>query len=294
MKAPQMPTLTKKRALYLAVGVGALAAVSATAAFASGFVADRQQDHVKAAVAKEFPNTTITSVDCRTGPAGLCEVIAGRNVFYVTKNVDFAIVGAVLDLENKVDRTDERIRQLAAVATTESRIAGGGVERQAPGAAAPAQAVPAPGNGAKIDLAQLAALSKDGAIIHNPGAPLKLTVFTDLNCGYCKQLHDQLKTVTDIEVTEYVMSYLGADSGEKAKLALCARDRVKGVDAIYTGGEVVTSGDCKAAEAAVAANTQFGHANGINGTPFLIRADGVTQSGWLPLDQLRTFLQGAK
>ena len=87
---------------------------------------------------------------------------------------------------------------------------------------------------------------------------------------------------------------MAPDSADKAKLALCSKDRSKGVDAIYGGGEVVTSGDCAAAERAVAANTEFARQNNITGTPTIIRADGTSNSGWMPTAELRAFLGGAK
>ena len=88
-------------------------------AVASGFGTS-----LKDKVQKEFPNTPITSADCDKGPANLCEVVAGSNVFYVTRDAKFAFVGAVLDLENKVDVTDVRLRELAAVGQAEARIRG--------------------------------------------------------------------------------------------------------------------------------------------------------------------------
>ena len=280
-------SLQSRRAKILA-GVSGLAALAvigvATVAVASGFGTS-----LKDKVQKEFPNTPITSADCDKGPANLCEVVAGSNVFYVTRDAKFAFVGAVLDLENKVDVTDVRLRELAAVGQAEARIRG--AAPAAPGAPGvqPASAPAAPADSPIIRVT----LPKANAVVHNPGAPLKMTIFTDLNCGFCKRLHDDLKNVRDIEVTEYPIAFMGPDSPEKAKLALCAKDRVAGIDAIYSGGEVVTSGDCAAAEAAVAANVEFARQNGINGTPMIVRADGRTNSGWMPVNELRAFLGGA-
>ena len=115
-------SLQSRRAKILA-GVSGLAALAvvgvATVAVASGFGTS-----LKDKVQKEFPNTPITSADCDKGPANLCEVVAGSNVFYVTRDAKFAFVGAVLDLENKVDVTDVRLRELAAVGQAEARIRG--------------------------------------------------------------------------------------------------------------------------------------------------------------------------
>lgn len=239
-------------------------------------------------VSQQFPNTKISSTNCDIGVSGLCEVVAGPNVFYVTKDAKHAFVGALVDLDKKVDLTDKRLRELAAVNNVEGRIAGqpspGG---QAAGAAQPAGRPSAPA--AKLNVT----LPRDNAIVHNPGAPIKLTIFTDLNCGYCHKLWEDLKTATDIEVTEYPVAFLAADSRDKAKLALCAPDRVKAVAAIYGGGELTAPGDCTSADKAVMANTDFAQKHDITGTPTLVRADGARISGWKPLAEVRSFAKGA-
>lgn len=284
----KLPKVTLKKPQIIALGVSATAI--ATLAGFSGY----ETLSMKSKLKKAFPQTEITSVDCGAGPGPLCEVVAGTNVFYTTRNVKFAMVGSVLDLGRKVDLTDERLRQLAAMQEGEARIAGNtGAGAQAPNPSAMrAGQQEQQANGIKIDMAKLAALPKANAIVHNPGAALKVTVFSDFNCGFCQRLAADLKNVTDIEVTEYPVAILGNDSLEKAKLSLCATDRVAAQNAILTGGEVKVSGDCSAAEAAVRANTDFFHASNMQGTPVIIRADGQVNEGWMPQNELRAFIGG--
>lgn len=236
-----------------------------------------------------FPNTKIGGVDCTHAPAGLCEVQAGKNVFYMSKDARFAFVGSVLDLKEKVDLTDKRLREISAVSAAEDRIAG------APAAAPTLPTTPAAAPQAPSQPQVLRVdLPRSNAVVHNAGAPLKMAVFTDLNCGFCRKLHEELAAASDIEVTEYPMGFLAADSAEKAKLALCSQDRAKAADSIYQGGQVSTPKDCDAAAKAVEANTAFGRQHNIGGTPTIVRADGAVHSGWMPVDQLRAWLkQGA-
>jgi thiol:disulfide interchange protein DsbC len=266
-------------AAVAAVGVGVV--LAGTPTFQGSKLKEAVQDH--------FPNTPISSVTCKNGPAGLCEVVAGANIFYVTPDAKFALVGSVLDLDKKLDLTDQRLRQLAAIGQAEAKIKGQGPQT-APGPQAQAAPAAKPAESAILRVT----LPKSNAVIHNLGAPLKMTIFTDLNCSYCKRLHEDLKSQRDIEVTEYPIAFLAADSAQKAKLALCAKDRVAGVDALYSGGEVVTSGDCAAAQKALDANIAFAHQNNINGTPMIVRPDGVTNSGWLPTAELRAFLSASQ
>jgi thiol:disulfide interchange protein DsbC len=278
---PSKRTMLIGGASAIAVAVVATAALAASPLF-GGDLKSKMQAH--------FPNTPITSVDCG-GPAGLCEVVAGANVFYASRDGRFAVVGSVLDLNEKIDLTDQRLRQLAAVGDAESRIQGGRPAGPGAQAAAPSPGAAGPGGSQAPGPVIRVNLPAANAIVHNPGARLKMTVFTDMNCGFCRRLHDDLKGITDIEITEYPIAFLGEDSRQKAKLALCAQDKAQAVDAIYRGGEVRTSGDCAAAEAALDANIDFARQNNINGTPMIIRADGTSNSGWMPVNELRAFLQ---
>jgi len=263
------------------VGVLALSAVTGAVGIAYASGAPGLQKKLQ----KAFPNTTITSVDCRQ-PTRLCEVTAGPNVFYASKDGRYAFVGAVLDVKDRIDLTDKRIKELAAVDNVAGKI--GGRPSAPPNAPAPQD----PGQALPPSVIKVT-LPKTNAIIHHPGAPLKLTAFTDINCGYCKMMFDALRAAPDIELTEYPMEMLNPDSGVKAKLALCAEDRAKSVEALYQGGQVRVSGDCAKAAQMVAQNTAFGRQNGIDGTPTLVRSDGAANPGFMPVDKLRAWLKEA-
>ena len=206
----------------------------------------------------------------------------------------YAIVGSVLDLKDRVDLTDRRVKELGQLDAVASRLGDAG-----PPATADAQAQGAPPQGAQAQAAPALGpikvnLPKDNGIVHHPGAPLKVSVVTDLNCGYCRMLMEALKTAPDIELTEYPIQLLRPDSLDKAKLALCAKDREATANNIYFGGDLKVAGDCAKAEAAVQANTAFARAHGISGTPALIRADGSVHAGFMPVDQLRAWIKGGQ
>lgn len=232
---------------------------------------------IKKKIAGQFPKTTVTSVSCKTA-IGLCEVVMGKNLLYATKDARYVVVGAVLDLEARKDLTDQRLKELAAVDSATAKLTGGQVVREA-----------APG--ARIEKVTVT-LPKENAVVHNPGAPLKMTVFGDYACGYCHQLFAQLAGRSNIEITEYPIAILGAQSAERARLVMCSEDRVAASEAAYAGGTIKTKGDCSRFDAVVAQNTSFAQKNGINGTPAIIRADGTVNAGFLPIAELVRFLEG--
>lgn len=274
---------TKGRLLAGATALAASVAIGA-AGYGLAARADARPQGLVKVLEKHFPKTSIDQVRCDIGVAGLCEVVTGRNVFYAARDGRYAFVGSLLDLTEKVDLTDQRIRELAAVSAATDKIKGGGGRQDALTAQAPA---------APPDKLQVS-LGADSAIVHNAGARLKLTVFSDLNCSYCRRLFEELRGAPDIEVTEYPIAILGADSAEKAKMALCASDRAKAAAALYFGGDVEVPESCRDGEARLAKNMAFAQANSIAGTPALVRADGTVSRGWMPLADLRTWLSEAR
>lgn len=277
------------------VGLGAAAlAAAAAATIALGGVLrapPSRETHLAATLAKSLPGTKVSGVDCTAAaaPRGLCEFVAGRNVFYATPDGRFVVIGHVLDLRKKVDLTERRAHEVAAVATAEDQISGrvalAGADRPAgPGGPARAQ----PPQVLKVDL------PLENAVVHNPGGPLKMTVFTDFNCHFCRQLFEGLKGNKEIEVTEYPIAFLTPDSATKARAVLCAADRQAASEALYAGRVLTSAGDCAEGARRLQQNLDYAQAHGISGTPMIVRADGATNPGWMPPEQLMAWLRASR
>jgi thiol:disulfide interchange protein DsbC len=249
-------------------------ALSGVVIAGAGMASSSTKD-LQAGLQSQFPKTRITQVDCKTVVSGLCEVTAGRNLFYASRDGRYVVVGSVLDLDKKVDLTDERLRQLAAVDGATGKLAD----------SSPAPA--AVGDVRKINVD----LPLANAIVHNPGAPLKVKVFSDFSCGYCRAFFTQLAADQGIEVTEYPIAVLGEDSRKKAIQVLCARDRRSASDAAYAGKPLVSAANCRDADAAVEQNTSFARAHGVLGTPTIVRADGGVNPGYLDPTALKAFAE---
>ena len=262
-------TRTGTAILGVSIAIAAVAVIASAAALAdpkSG-LQQRLQTH--------FPKTRITGVDCKSVISGLCEVTAGSNLFYASRDGRYVVVGSVLDLEKKVDLTDERLRQLAAVDGATRSI--GGTVTPPPASVPPSRI--------SVDL------PLGNAIVHHPGAPIKVKVFSDFSCGYCRAFFSQLAASSEIEITEYPIAVLGEESRLKAKSVLCAADRVAASDATYAGRTVQGAGGCTGAEKAIDDNTRFARAHGIVGTPTIVRADGAMNPGYLDPAALKTFAE---
>lgn len=288
------PDRRRKSANRLGIGVATLTlAALATAALAGVLGGETHQEaRLRAALAKTLPGTKVSAVDCgpQAAPKGLCEFVAGRNVFYASPDGRFVVIGQVLDLAKKIDLTERRRRDVGALASAEEVIAGrspAGEVLGGQGAAGPPPR-PAPPLVLRVDL------PVENAIVHNRGARLKMAVFTDFNCHFCRQLFADLKAQKDIEVTEYPIAFLGPDSASKAKIALCAADRQAAASALYDRGEVKGGAECAEGARRLQQNSEFAQSHGITGTPTIVRPDGATNPGWMPPDKLTAWLAGVR
>lgn len=264
-------------------GMGAVA-LAGFAALLTGSAAAPEGDLVKAALAKRLPKTQVTSVDC-SKVDGLCEVVAGSNLFYVDKSARFLVIGRVYDMQTRQDLTAARL-----LALNPDMLVGGAAKANA---AADAPEPAAPGASARVTQAaspqrlDLSKLSSKGAIVWGSG-PRTVTVFSDFNCGYCRALSQSLETM-NVRVIERPISVLG--SREVADLVLCARDKHAAVRAAYAQDEIRTGPKCDTS--GLDENEAFARAHGLNGTPVIVRSDGAVIEGFKPKPQLEAWLKGA-
>jgi thiol:disulfide interchange protein DsbC len=132
-------------------------------------------------------------------------------------------------------------------------------------------------------------LPPENMIVHNAGASTVLYVVVDYNCSYCRRLYSEM-SLMDIEVREIPVSYLSPDSGVKAAAVLCSDDPEALSASFLTGNVGAQITTCSEGVSKVEQNTQWAQDSGIGGTPFMIRPDGQTHSGYLPADRVLAFI----
>jgi thiol:disulfide interchange protein DsbC len=193
--------------------------------------------------------------DVKPSPvAGLYEIRSGAEVGYVSVDGKFYVDGDVFDMQSKKNLTEVR-RQ-------EGRL-------------------------------ELLAKVRDGdAIIFAPAGKPKhtLTVFTDVDCTYCRRLHQDIGELNRLGIrVRYVMyprGGPGTEAWKKAEAVWCSADRK---DALTRAkrGEAVKAGRC---ETPVAAQYALGQQLGIRGTPGIFTEQGEYLAGYLPAAQLAEYL----
>lgn len=143
----------------------------------------------------------------------------------------------------------------------------------------------------KVDVSKIPL--DDAIVLGQATATKKVIVFTDPDCPYCRQLHEIMKQVvakhTDVSFA-LIMNPLPMhkDSPKKAQTILCTKS-VAILDDAFSGKAVPEpAATCTAA--AVERSTALARSLEFNGTPTLVRDDGIVLSGFLPEDKLMDWI----
>lgn len=211
---------------------------------------------VRAAILSIVPKAKIDSIADATLP-GFYEVVLGGEIVYVSADTKFLFTGSLWDLSAKKDLTDERKSKLRKVALDQV------------------------GDDKRIRYAA-----------KNPRHTV--TVYTDIDCGYCRRLHQQMAQYNDAGVSvEYLFfprSGPNTESFQKAVNVWCAADRNDALTKAKNG-EPVPAKECANP---VAEQYELGLRVGVTGTPMIVAEDGTQVGGYLDPTQLVARLESLK
>ncbi len=134
----------------------------------------------------------------------------------------------------------------------------------------------------------MAGIDKSKQITFSPPDPqYSLTVFTDIDCGYCRKLHAQVEEYNKQGIAINYMWFpragIGSRSYEKAVAVWCAADQQTALTQAKLGGEP----DPEQCENPVAEQYQLGIQLGVTGTPALLTSSGQLIPGYVPPEKLR-------
>ncbi|MGY1425730.1 thioredoxin fold domain-containing protein [Lysobacter sp. A289] len=137
----------------------------------------------------------------------------------------------------------------------------------------------------------LATIPAGERIVFAPPNPKHtVTVFTDVECGYCRKMHSQIKEYNDqgiaVEYLAFPRMGIGSEDFEKMVSVWCAADRKVALTTAKTTGGVAEK-DCKNT---VTMQYNIGQRVGLTGTPMIIAADGTQLGGYVPPKALREAL----
>lgn len=183
----------------------------------------------------------------------LYEVTFGGRLVYLTADGRYLVQGKMIDLETRTEITEDRLSELKSAA--------------------------------------LAKVGEDRMIIYGPeDAKDTVTVFTDIDCGFCRKLHGEMARYNEEKIRVRYLFYpragIGSDSYKKAVSVWCADDRRAAMDKAKAGKDVPV----KTCDNPVQEHYELGQTMRISGTPALLLEDGEMIPGYVPAHKLRRAL----
>ena len=205
-----------------------------------------------APLSKEDLAATLNGVEARdisdSPVAGVYQVAVGTEVAYVTSDGRYLLEGELYDLKTNSNLT-EQTREKARVDVL-----------------------------ASVDPATMIVFAPaDGQVKHT------ITVFTDVDCGYCRQFHRDIAEVNALGIEVHYLFYprTGPDteSWTKADQVWCAANHNAALTRAKLGGEIPEGKECATP---IADHYDLGQRIGVRGTPAIFSETGELLGGYLP------------
>ncbi len=132
-------------------------------------------------------------------------------------------------------------------------------------------------------------------VMGNPKGSIKLYVFTDPDCPYCRKAHAALKKLASIapDVAIHVMLFplpMHPAAYDKCRTVLETKS-LELLDNAFEGKDVPKPTK-ESSKAAIDEIIKFGSANGISGTPTMILPNGTIQVGMSDAETMKKLLEG--
>ncbi len=210
--------------------------------------ANADEAAIRQAMTQSMPSAKIDSVK-PSEVKGLYEVIVGANIFYVSEDGKYLLQGRLVDVAARKDLTEEKLA---------------GTRKQA-----------------------IEKIGQDNMIVFKPKiSKYTVTIFTDIDCGYCRKLHSEIDQYLAQGITIQYLFFpragKGSDSYNKAVSVWCAKDR----NAALTDAKKGNTPPDKTCDNPVDKHMQLGADFDVKGTPMIVTEKGNIYPGYLPAKQL--------
>jgi len=185
---------------------------------------------------------------------GILQVQINSDIVYVTEEGQYLLQGQIIDLDTRDNITDQAK------------------------------------SGIRMGL--LNDLNKDEQISFAPEeTKYDLLVFTDLDCGYCRKLHNQMAEYNEEGIAIHYLAFpragVGSTSYDDYVSVWCADDQQEAMTLAKNGADP----EPKKCPNPVADQYSLGHEIGVTGTPSMVTLDGTMIPGYMPPAQLRQRLE---
>lgn len=198
------------------------------------------------------PKMPIESIESAPLP-GFQQAIVGGQVIFVSNDGKYLLQGTLYDVANRLDLGESA---MAAI---------------------------------RVKLLQGIPLSD--RIVFAPANPkYTVTVFTDVECGYCRKMHSEIGEYNAQGIAVQYVAFprmgLASEDFRKMESVWCATDRKKALTDAKNDRPVAA----RTCTNPVAMQYTLGQRMGLTGTPMVLTADGTQLGGYVPPAQMRAML----
>ena len=215
--------------------------------------AGEKDDLARQKILEQFPELSTTEI-LPMPVEGLYEIRIGAQVSYITGDGRYLIQGDIYDVE-----TDENLTEVRRTS---------------------------------VRLDSIEDVGESSMIVFEPkDVKHTITVFTDIDCGYCRKLHREIDGYNALGIKVRYMFFPRSgpetESWFKAENVWCSEDRNSALTQAKAGA-VVESHEC--ALTPVAQHYMLGKSFGIRGTPAIIADTGEMIGGYVSPQELLEYL----
>jgi thiol:disulfide interchange protein DsbC len=190
---------------------------------------------------------------------GLFEAFTDRGLFYVSHDGKFLVQGRVYNIDQRMrNETEESLSNIRLEGITEF----------------------------------------DNSVIEYKAEDEKyaVTVFTDITCGYCRKLHNEIDAYNDLGITVRYLAFprggIQSQSYTDMVSVWCDKDPQDALTKAKAGDSFRKGSTCDKEQ--VAKQYEFGRQIGVTGTPAIVLQNGSMVPGYQPPEQLMKTLQSIR
>jgi thiol:disulfide interchange protein DsbC len=207
---------------------------------------------IKKTVSNAYPDVAIDEIKKINN--NFHEIIINKQIYYVTNDGKYLIVGNVINLDTKESITENtKMNQRLSIINS-------------------------------ID-------EKSFMIFKPKKTDHILTIFTDTSCPYCQKLHNEIPDLLEnnIEIRYVLFSRNGNDVDAYQQLvsAWCSDDRIDALEDLFAGDILDDTSNC---ENPIARNFDYAGSLSVEGTPTIFLEDGRIIPGYQNYKNILAFI----
>jgi len=213
---------------------------------------------IKKVLAELMPQAQVDSIKPAAFP-GMYEAIFGPQIIYISADGRYMFEGDLYDLRNRMNLTETK-RGVGRAKTMRE-------------------------------------MDEKTMVVFSPAADkvkFTITAFTDIDCGYCRKMHKQMKQYNDLGIAFRYLAYprsgVNTPSYYKAVSVWCADDK-KAAMTKAKSGETLPKADC---DNPIKGHMEAAKLVGVTGTPTMVLENGKVIPGYVEPKRLIKILEQLK